>query len=88
MKEEGYKEAANDIIKKWRSDRNNFAGFGKAFFGQDATKLATSFASTVTDKTLTGLATGALTKASRLATDHADWIGTLAKGGIIAQVQD
>lgn len=82
-KEEAYKDAANDILKNWQSERNNFSGFGKTFFGQDATKLATSFFTSIADKTLTGFATGTITKASMLVSDDPGWIGTLAKGGIV-----
>lgn len=79
--EEAYKDAANDIMKNWQSDRNNFANFGRTFFGQDSTKLATNFASSVADKTLTGIASGKITKAAIAATGG--WLGTLAAGGVI-----
>jgi hypothetical protein len=88
QRESAFKQAADDVMKKWESDRKNLSGFARAFFGQDTAKLATSFASTVADKTLTGLVAGAATKATVTATAaagsaSAGWLGSLAAGGII-----
>jgi hypothetical protein len=77
LMEEAYKDAASDIMKKWHSDRNNFSNFGHAFFGPNTTKLATSFAGAVADKTLTKIATGAAIEAGT------GWLGKLAAGGIL-----
>jgi hypothetical protein len=90
-RDDAFKAATSQILKKWEGDRNNLSNFGRAFFGEGATKLATSFVTTVTDKTLTGLATGALGatgKATLSATiagtaANTDWVGTLATGGVI-----
>jgi hypothetical protein len=90
-RDDAFKEAISKILRKWEGDRNNLSNFRRAFFGQDTNKLATSFATTVADKTLTGLATGTLGAAGKatLATTitgsaaNLGWVGTLAAGGVI-----
>jgi hypothetical protein len=84
-RDDAFKQAANDIMKKWRNDRKNLSGFVREFFSVDAAKLTTSFASKVADKTLTGMVAGAAAKATATAASGAStgWIGTLTAGGII-----
>ncbi|HEY6245088.1 MAG TPA: hypothetical protein VIX17_14135 [Pyrinomonadaceae bacterium] len=90
-REDFFKQASTKIMEKWESDRNNLSNFWSAFFGQDTAKLASSFATTVADKTLTGFATGTLGAAGKAAITasiagsaaNAGWIGALATGGII-----
>lgn len=83
LRDGAYMDAVNDVLNEWKNDRNNFAGFGRAFFGQDTTKLASDFAKTVADKTLSGIVAGTVTKAAATPTAGAGWIGTLATGGLI-----
>jgi hypothetical protein len=87
-RENAFKQAASDVMEKWKSDRKNLSGFAREFFSLDAATLATSFASKVADKTFTGMAAGAATKATVTAaavagSSSAGWLGSLAAGGII-----
>jgi hypothetical protein len=91
-RDDAFKQAASKIMKKWEGDRNNLYNFGHAFFGKETTDLTTKFASTVADKTLTGLGTGVLAAGGAKATlgagiaasaANVGWIGTLAAGGVI-----
>lgn len=87
VKEQAFQDVSSDILKEWDADRNNFGNYGRAFFGQDTTKMATDFAKTVADKTLTGVVSGATVKATTVAATgaatSAGWLGTLATGGLI-----
>lgn len=65
---------------------------GRTFFGRDTVDLATKFVGAVADKTLTGVATGAiagagakatLTTAAAASAANAGWVGALATGGVI-----
>jgi hypothetical protein len=83
-REAAFKEAASEVMQKWNNDRNNLSGFVREFFGADTAKLTTSFAEKVADKTLTGMAAGAATKATAAETAVGDsWLGSLAAGGVI-----
>ena len=86
-REEAFRQAADEVMSKWESDRKNLSGFARAFFGLDSVKLATDFASEIAEKTLAGSAGGAVTTATTTAaaagSTGAGWLGSLAAGGII-----
>lgn len=88
---EFFKQTTTKIMENWERDRNNLSNFGRAFFGRDSANLATKFATTVGEKTLTGLTTGTLGAAGTATLSaaiggsaaNAGWVGALATGGVI-----
>jgi len=88
-RDDSFKQAVTTIMEKWESDRNNLSNFWRAFFGRDTAKLASGFATTVAEKTLTGFATGTLAGKATLTASiagsaaNAGWVGALATGGVI-----
>ena len=75
-REDAFKQVANEVMKKWNNDRNNFSKFVREFFSMDAANLTTGFAGKVADKILPNAMTAATV-------GGASWLGSLMAGGIM-----
>ena len=70
--DEAFKDLTSQVMRDWKADRKNLRGYAKTFFGGDAAKLTSDFASSVAEKSLTIAPTAA-----------AGWIGSLMAGGLV-----